>query len=158
MPKHSEQKVLPYRPEQLFELVADVGRYPEFLPWCLAARILKQGDARLEAELVIGFKGIKERFVSIVDLDRTNHRIDVTYQEGPFKFLENHWHFLSHDKDSCLLDFNVDFEFRSRLLQTVIGPLFNEAVRRMVHAFETRAEDLYGATAGDVDANSHSPA
>ncbi|MCG8545608.1 MAG: type II toxin-antitoxin system RatA family toxin, partial [Alphaproteobacteria bacterium] len=126
--------------------------------WCLAARILKQGDSRLEAELVIGFKGIKERFVSIVDLDRATYRIDVTYQEGPFKFLENHWHFLPQDSNSCLLDFNVEFEFRSRVLQTLIGPLFNEAVRRMVHAFETRAENLCGAQAGNADANSHSPA
>lgn len=145
MPTHSEQRVLPHTPEQLFDLVADVGRYPEFLPWCVASRVLSQSETELRAELAIGFKGIRERFISRVALDRPNLKIDVEYEKGPFKYLENHWHFVPHGDGHCLLDFHVDFEFRSRILEMLMGRLFDEAVRRMVRAFETRADDLYGA-------------
>lgn len=145
MPSHSEQRELPYPPERLFDLVADVGRYPEFLPWCVASRVLSRSETDLRAELAIGFKGIRERFISQVALDRPNHRIDVTYEDGPFKYLENHWVFHDKGEAGCLLDFHVDFEFKSRLLAMVIGPLFDEAVRRMVQAFEDRAATLHGA-------------
>ena len=145
MPTHSEQRVLPHTAEQLFDLVADVGRYPEFLPWCVASRILSRSETEMRAELAIGFKGIRERFVSRVALDRPTLRIDVTYEKGPFKYLVNHWRFEPRDGGKCLLDFHVDFEFRSRLLEMLMGKLFDEAVRRMVRAFEERADDLYGA-------------
>ena len=144
MPTHREKRVLPYTPEQIFDLVADVERYPEFLPWCLAARIRKRDDAWLVADLVIGFKMIRERFTSHVALDEAHRRIDVVYAEGPFKHLENHWRFEAHE-EGCLIDFYVDFAFRSKLLQTLIESLFHEAVKRMVRAFEARAKDLYGA-------------
>lgn len=144
MPTHAERRVLPYRPEQLFDLVADIERYPEFLPWCIAARIKRREGDVILADLVIGFKMIRERFTSRVRLDRPNLRIDVAYTEGPFRYLNNHWIFEPAPHDSCLLDFFVDFEFRSALLQKVIGVLFNEAVRRMVAAFEARARALYG--------------
>ena len=143
MPTHGEKRVLAYSPAQLFHLVADIERYPEFLPWCIAARVRKREGNLVVADLVIGFKMIRERFTSRVRLDDDGHRIDVTYTEGPFKYLNNHWIFEPHP-DGCLIDFYVDFEFRSRLLQRLIEALFHEAVRRMVAAFEARARELYG--------------
>jgi coenzyme Q-binding protein COQ10 len=144
MPTHAEHRRLPYSAEQLFALVADVERYPEFLPWCLAARIRERKENIITADLLIGFKMVRERFTSRVVLDRPK-RIDVSYAEGPFRYLNNHWTFLPQDDGSCVIDFYVDFEFRSRMLQRIIGMLFNEAVRRMVGAFEARARQLYGA-------------
>jgi coenzyme Q-binding protein COQ10 len=144
MPTHSEKRVLPYTPQQLFDLVADIEKYPEFLPWCVATRITERSGDRLVSEMVIGFKMFRERFVSRVKLDREGRRIDVAYAEGPFKYLTNHWIFEDHPR-GCMIDFYVEFEFNSRLLQKVIQVLFHEAVRRMVGAFESRARDLYGA-------------
>jgi coenzyme Q-binding protein COQ10 len=152
MPTHAEKKVLPYTPGQLFELVADVARYPEFLPWCIAARVRKRESNVVTADMVIGFKMIRERYTSRITLvdpvsygEPEVHRIDVNNIEGPFRRLNNHWLFLPH-ADGCLIDFYVDFEFHSRLLRRVMQPLFNEAVRRMVVAFEARALVLYGDT------------
>ncbi len=144
MPVHSEQRVLPYSPEQLFDLVIDVARYPEFLPWCLAARIRRREEELLIADLVIGFKMVRERFTSRVEYDADEMTIDTTYADGPFKKMESRWQFLPHP-NGCLVDFHVDFEFKSRLLQTLISTLFGEAVKRMVAAFEARARQLYGA-------------
>ncbi|MEM7169491.1 MAG: type II toxin-antitoxin system RatA family toxin [Pseudomonadota bacterium] len=142
MPTHAERRVLPYEPDQLFDLVAAVERYPEFLPWCMGARIRERSETMIVADLMIGFKMFRERFTSRVTLDRPNYRIDVEYCDGPFKYLNNHWIFEAHP-DGCNLDFFVDFEFRSRLIQKVIETLFEEAVRRMVSAFEARARVLY---------------
>lgn len=144
MATHAEKRVLPYTPDQLFDLVADIERYPEFLPWCIGARVRSRRDNLIVADLVIGFKGIRERFTSRVTLNREEMRIDVAYHEGPFKYLNNHWIFNETPSGACEIDFFVDFEFRSRLLQKIIGLLFNEAVRRMVAAFEERAGELYG--------------
>jgi coenzyme Q-binding protein COQ10 len=145
MPRHSEQRQLPYRADQMFDLVADVRRYPEFLPWCRAARIRSSTENELVADLVIGFKGITERFTSRVALHRDDRLIVVTYEDGPFKYLTNRWEFIPTDDDTaCIVDFYVDFEFRSRFLQRMIGLVFTEAVKRMVAAFETRADALYG--------------
>ncbi|WP_119458672.1 type II toxin-antitoxin system RatA family toxin [Rhodospirillaceae bacterium SYSU D60014] len=149
MPTHAEQRLLPYKPEDLFNLVADVESYPEFLPWCLAARVRKREGDTVEADLVIGFKMVRERFTSRVHLNRPEMRIDVAYTKGPFRYLNNHWKFDPGPDGGCLLDFYVDFEFRSALLQKIIGTLFNEAVRRMVAAFEARARQLYGPPAGN---------
>lgn len=149
MPTHAEKRILPYSPEQLFELVAQVDRYPEFLPWCLGVRVRRREEARLIADLVIGFKVFRERFTSDVELDRANMRIDVSYADGPFKYLNNHWIFSPmHGGNHCEIDFFVDFEFRSKLLQSAITVVFNEAVRKMVGAFEARARDLYGRDGG----------
>jgi coenzyme Q-binding protein COQ10 len=144
MSTHAEQRVLPYTPEQLFDLVADVERYPEFLPWCLGARIRERREDTIVADLLIGFRMVRERFTSKVTLSRPG-RIDVAYTDGPFRYLNNHWIFEPVGESSCRIDFFVDFEFRSKVLQTLIGVLFNEAVRRMVAAFEGRARKLYGA-------------
>jgi len=143
MPTHAEKRIVPHTPEQMFDLVADIERYTEFLPWCIGARIRKRDGRVLFADLIIGYKMIRERFTSRVDPDRGALRIDVTYTEGPFRYLNNHWKFEPHP-EGCLIDFYVDFEFRNRMLQSVMGLFFNEAVKRMVHAFETRADDLYG--------------
>jgi coenzyme Q-binding protein COQ10 len=148
MPTHAERRLLPYTPEQLFDLVADVERYPEFLPWCLAARIRERRGTVITADLLIGFKMVRERFTSRVELDRPQ-RIDVSYAEGPFRYLNNHWDFVAQAGGQCLIDFHVDFEFRSRMLQKVIAVLFNEAVKRMVGAFEGRARQLYGTPRTD---------
>jgi coenzyme Q-binding protein COQ10 len=148
MPTHAEQRFLPYAPEELFDLVADVERYPEFLPWCVGARVLKREDNLIFADLMIGFKMIRETFSSKVTLSAPG-RIDVDYLKGPFKHLKNHWEFKPHP-DGCLIDFYIDFEFRSRLLRNLIEPLFNEAVRRMVSAFEIRARSIHGEPVGVV--------
>ena len=146
MATHAERRKLPYSAEQLFDLVADVERYPEFLPWCVGARIRERKDNLIVADLLIGFRMIRERFTSRVTLDRPR-RVDVAYSEGPFKYLDNHWIFLPQEDGGCIIDFHVDFEFRSRMLQKIIEVLFNEAVRRMVSAFEARARKLYGEPA-----------
>ncbi len=157
MPTHAEKRVLPYTPEQLFDLVAAVDRYPEFLPWCVAARIRQRDGNAIVADLVIGFKMFRERFTSRVTLDRPR-RIDVAYAEGPFRYLNNHWVFepLPPSPETpaggTLIDFYVDFEFHSRLLQSLISTLFNEAVKRMVHAFELRAKQLYATAESELPA------
>lgn len=143
MPTHAERRELPYSPEQMFALVADVGRYPEFLPWCLAARIRKRETNVVHADLVIGYKFFREGFTSRVTLV-PHERIDVEYIEGPFRYLNNHWRFLPSGQGHCTIDFYIDFEFRSRIFQRAVSPLFNEAVRFMVSAFEARARTLYG--------------
>ena len=142
MPTHAEKRFLPYTPEQVFDLVADIERYPEFLPWCVGARIRERRDNVILGDLLIGWRMVRERFTSRVTLNRPD-RIDVEYTEGPFRYLKNHW-VLERQPGGCLVDFFVDFEFRSRFLQSVIGALFNEAVKRMVSAFEKRAKELYG--------------
>jgi coenzyme Q-binding protein COQ10 len=151
MPTHAETRVLPYTPEQMFELVAKIERYPEFLPWCVAARIRSREANTVVADLVIGFKMVRERFTSRVTLDRPR-RIDVTYLEGPLKHLNNHWVFKPHSSGGTEIDFSVDFEFQSKVLQALIGALFHEALRRLVAAFEARAKQLYGTPAPPVAA------
>ena len=143
MPTHAEKITLPYTPEQLFDMVAAVEEYPEFLPWCVATRIRERNDEMVLADMVIGFKVFRERFSTRVEWDRPG-RIDVAYSEGPFKYLNNHWIFEPHGDGECLIDFFVDFEFRSKTLQLIIGVVFHEAMRRIVRAFEERAEQLYG--------------
>lgn len=144
MPTHAEKKTLPYTPEQLFEMVADVEKYPQFLPWCVAARIRRRDGDVFWADLMIGFKMLRERFTSRVQLDHRNHRIDVQYTDGPFQYLNNHWIFHPTADGGTCIDFYVDFEFKSRILKNIIGALFNEAVKLMVSAFEKRARQLYG--------------
>ncbi len=142
MPMHAERRFLPYTPEQMFDLVADVEHYPKFLPWCVATRVRNRNDNEMVADMVIGFKMFRESFTSRVHMERP-HKVDVMYENGPFKYLKNYWKFDTAE-GGCELDFYVEFEFRSRLLEKAIGAVFNEAVRRMVNAFESRAQALYG--------------
>lgn len=149
MPTHAEQRRMPYSAEEMFALIADVESYAEFLPWAQAARIRRRTpipDGELiDAELVISFKVFREKFGSRVTLRPEKRIIDVEYLDGPFRYLNNHWEFVPDGPQSCMVDFFVDFEFRSRTLQAIIGLVFNEAMQRIVRAFERRAEALYGA-------------
>jgi coenzyme Q-binding protein COQ10 len=142
MPTHAERRLVAYTPEQIYDLVTDVERYPEFLPWCVGARVRSQTQTELVADLTIGFGPFRESFTSRVALDRPQSA-HVRYERGPFRYLNNRWSFTPHPK-GCLVDFFVEFEFRSRLLQAAIGAVFNEAVRLMVRAFLRRARDVYG--------------
>lgn len=148
MPTHSETRQLPYSARQMYDLVADVASYPEFLPWCAAARIrsvepMTGGGEEMLADLVISFKVFRERFGSRVRLYPEDERIDVEYLDGPFKYLRSRWEFHDVGDGACEVAFDVDFEFRNLILQKAIGLFFNEAMQRIVRAFEARAEALY---------------
>ncbi len=142
MPTHAEQRTLPYTPEQMFDLVAGVERYPEFLPWCLSSRITKREGDVFYADLVIGYKMVREKFTSKVVLEKPDS-IRVEYLKGPLKHLSNKWIFIRNKDGSCTIDFYVDFEFRNAFFQGLMGVFFNEIVKRMVTAFEERARSLY---------------
>lgn len=153
MPVHSERKFLPYTADELFDLVADVEAYPDFLPWCAGTRIKSrtagESDAGhpctfMTADLAVRFKVFRETFTSRVMLDKAHHRILIEYLDGPFKYLENRWIFEPSD-GGAVIDFHIDFEFRSRPLQVLIGTMFEHAVERMMRAFEERAREVYGA-------------
>ena len=142
MPTYAETRHAAYEPVQIYDLVADIERYPAFLPWCTHCRIYSREDNLLHAELGVGFKMLSERFRSRVTLNPVE-RIDIAYLDGPFRYLDSRWKFTPKD-DGCLIDFFIDFEFRSMLLRRIMGPLFNEVVRRSVGAFVGRADFLYG--------------
>ena len=142
MPTHAEQRNIPHSSKQMFDLVSDVERYPEFLSWCVGIRLKEKTTKRIKADMVIGYKMSREKFSCHVELTHPN-KINVIYENGPFKYLNNHWIFIEKDDGTCTVDFYVDFEFNSTLLQKVIGVVFNEAVKIMVHAFEKRADALY---------------
>ncbi|MCH8685252.1 type II toxin-antitoxin system RatA family toxin [Pedomonas mirosovicensis] len=144
MPRHVEKRVLPYTREQLFDLVADVGAYPQFLPWVMGCRVRSRTPELLVADLMVGFKVFRETFTSKVTLDRPN-RIHVDYVNGPLKYLHNDWTFTEAGEKATAIDFFVDFEFKNRLFESMAGAVFHEAVKRMVTAFEKRAAAVYGA-------------
>ncbi len=144
MPRHAETRRLPYSPEQMFDLVADVGRYQQFLPWVIGTRVRARSETALVADLVVGFKMLRETFTSRVKLERPHH-IHVEYLEGPLKYLHNDWRFEPAPDGGTFVHFKVDFEFRSRVFEAIAGAVFGDAVRRMVAAFEARAARLYGA-------------
>jgi coenzyme Q-binding protein COQ10 len=142
MPTHAERRNLPHSPEHMFDLVSDVEKYPEFLPWCVGIRLKDKTTKQINADMMIGYKMFREKFSCRVELTSPD-RIDVVYEDGPFKYLNNHWIFIKEDDGTCTVDFFVDFEFNSKFLQKVIGVVFNEAVKIMVHAFEKRADAVY---------------
>lgn len=143
MPTHAEKRKMPYTAAQMFDLVAQVDLYPQFLPWCLASRITRREGHVFYADLVIGYKMVREKFSSRVTALRPDH-IHVEYLDGPMHHLSNHWRFLPEDEGSCTIDFFVDFEFKNRIMQNLMEVFFEKAVQKMVSAFEARAEDLYG--------------
>jgi coenzyme Q-binding protein COQ10 len=151
MPRHEETRSLPYTARQMYDLVADVRRYPEFLPWTAAARIRSiddRGDhAVMLADLVVSFKVFRESFGSRVTLWPGQNRIETEYIDGPFRYLQSEWAFRDRDGGGCDVRFWVDFEFRNPILRRVIGAVFDEAMRRVVAAFERRARELYGTAA-----------
>lgn len=149
MPQHSETRTLPYSAAQMYALVADVAEYPKFLPWCAAARVRSVRDtgvgSEMLADLVISFKVFREKFGSRVCLVPANHQIDTEYLDGPFRYMKSRWTFTDLGDGGCKVDFHTDFEFKNRVLQSVIGVVFHEAMQRIVKAFEKRADALYGA-------------
>jgi coenzyme Q-binding protein COQ10 len=145
MLSHIEQKTLSYTPQQMFDLVADVARYKEFLPWCVGSRInSRDSDDVFYADLIVGYKMIRERFSSKVVLENSNH-ITIEYLRGPLKHLTNHWRFSEAEDGGCVIDFSVEFEFQNKMLQGLAQVFFQEVITRMVGAFEARAHDVYGA-------------
>jgi len=146
MPSHRESRRLQHSPEQLFDLVANVSDYPRFLPWVVATRIREQSPTHLVADMSVGFRMFREGFRSRVTLDRPGH-IHVDYLSGPLKYLRNDWRFRAAEGGGTMIDFQVDFEFHSKVFESVAGAVFHEAFCRMVAAFERRANQLYGAAA-----------
>ena len=144
MPRHTEKRHLPYTPQQLFDLVADVDRYPAFLPWCVGSRVYQKTPHQFTADVLIGYKILREKYTCIVHLDAPQ-RVYVHYVSGPFSRLDNTWTFQDAGDGTCILHFDIDFMFKGLMLQTLATSLFHEVLRRMVQAFEQRAEALYGA-------------
>ena len=158
MPKHHETRHLPYSPEQMYDLVADVARYGEFLPWVSAIRVRSDSETRMVADMIVGFKGLHETFTSKVEKQRPQE-IHVDYLEGPLKYLRNDWRFRPDGEGKCLVDFSVDFAFKNRVFEMLAGQVFDRALRKMIGAFETRAAELYGSPADGISKSSaHSAA
>lgn len=143
MPHIAEKRRLPWSPEQMFDLVADVRRYPEFLPWVVATRIRSENESEMIADMLVGFSALKEKFTSRVRFDRPRG-IVVEYLDGPLRKLENNWAFAPDGEGGCIVDFQVDFAFRNVIFEKLAGQYLDSAFRKMVAAFETRAEKLYG--------------
>ena len=157
MPRHTEVRNICYSPEQMFDMVADVKSYAEFLPWVAAVRIRSDSETLMVADLVVGFSSIKETFASRV----VKHRpadIQVDYIEGPLKYLTNSWKFRPDGKGGTDIDFCVDFAFKSRIFEALAGQMFDRALRRMIGAFEQRAHQLYGDCSPSVSGISSSSA
>lgn len=149
MPSISETRLLPYTAEQLFDIVADVARYPEFLPWVAATRVTQDSDTRMTADMLVGFKAIREKFTSEVEKERP-HKLRVHYIDGPLRDLDNRWTFTPQGDGMCELYFSVDFSFKSAMFETLAGQYIDRAFRKMVAAFEVRAEELYGKSSSSA--------
>jgi coenzyme Q-binding protein COQ10 len=157
MPKHSETRRLPYSCEQMFDLVADVARYAEFLPWVTAIRVRSNSDTEMVADMIVGFKGLRETFTSKVEKQRPDH-LSVDYIDGPLKYLRNDWTFRSDGDAGCFVDFTVDFAFKNRVFEMLAGQVFGSALRKMIGAFEERAAVLYASSANSSGGSSSSSA
>ena len=144
MPRHHETRELPHSAEQMFALVTDIARYPEFLPWVIALRVRSDSEHESVADMIVGFKGLRESFSCRVHKERPR-LVTVSYIDGPMKHLHNEWHFAPLEAGGCRVDFLVDFSFRSRVFETLAGQMFDKALRKMIAAFEARAGELYGA-------------
>ena len=143
MPSHSEKRILPYSSEQLFDLVMDIEKYPEFLPWCAAARVNERGKNDLSADVVVGYKMFRETFSSRVHFRRPKE-IEVEYLKGPMRHLHNKWVFKDVRGSQCEVDFYVDFSLKTKLFEKLVDQFFHRALVKMVNAFEARALQLYG--------------
>lgn len=149
MPHIAETRHLRWSPEQMFDLVADVRRYPEFLPWVVATRIKSDEPGEMVADMLVGFNALREKFTSRVHKTAPT-RIEVDYLDGPMKSLSNVWTFAPDGQGGCLIDFNVDFTFRNAIFEKLAGQYLDRAFRKMVAAFETRAEKLYGSSSSSA--------
>ena len=143
MYRHSERRYLAHSPNSVFKIVLDVEMYPEFLPWCIAVRVLDKTESRMIAEMAVGYKGIRETYTSEIKFTEEELKIEVCAVDGPFSALLNTWQFSEAQDGGCVVDFSIEFEFHSRLLQGVIGVFFEQAVARMVAAFEQRADSIH---------------
>jgi len=157
MPKHHETRQLPYTPDQMYDLVADVGRYGEFLPWVSAIRVRSDSDTQMVADMIVGFKGLRETFTSRVEKKRPGE-IHVDYIEGPLKYLHNDWQFRPDGQGGTRVDFSVDFAFKNRVFEMLAGQVFDRALRKMIGAFEERAATLYGSPDSPAEGISSSSA
>jgi coenzyme Q-binding protein COQ10 len=144
--RHRETRFVPYPAELMYGVVSDVENYPKFLPWVVALRVLSRRENGMTAEMAVGYGALRERYTSDVALDPAALRVDVTQTSGPFKILENHWRFIPKD-GGCDIEFSIDFEFKSRLLQGVAGAKFEKAMLKMTDAFAARAKTLQGEDA-----------
>lgn len=149
MPGIRETRRLPYSAEQMFELVADVARYPEFLPWVVATRVRSDDGHEMVADMLVGFKALREKFTSRVLKDRPS-RLEVIYIDGPMRDLDNVWHFRELPEGGCEIDFCVEFAFRNKMFEMLAGQYFDRAFRKMVAAFEARADELYGSSSSSA--------
>ena len=145
MPSIRETRRLPYSAEQMFDLVADVDSYPEFLPWVVATRVRHEGETSLTADMLVGFKALREKFTSKVEMQRPDV-LTVHYVDGPMRDLDNRWEFKPLGPNECEINFCVDFTFKNRMFEALAGQYIDRAFRKMVAAFEERAADLYGSS------------
>ena len=148
MPRHQESRVLPYSDAQMFALVADIEHYPDFLPWVVALRVRSDSEHEAVADMIVGFKGLRESFSCRVHKQRPRS-VSVSYIDGPMRHLTNEWHFTPTEDGGCRVDFMVDFSFRNRMFEALAGQMFDKALRKMIAAFETRADELYGMAGAD---------
>ena len=139
---HRETRFVPYPAELMYQVVSDVEKYPQFLPWVVGLRVLSRGENCLTAEMAVGYGALRERYTSQVLLDPQGRRVDVTQTSGPFKLLENHWRFTPQDDDGCEIEFAIQFEFKSRLLHNLASAKFEKAMLKMTDAFEARAKTI----------------
>ncbi|MGE4351599.1 MAG: type II toxin-antitoxin system RatA family toxin [Bdellovibrionales bacterium] len=142
MPHHFEKRTVPYSCEQMYNLVADVERYPDFLPWCQKATVIRHGEDQMKAILAVGHKSFHETFTSLVSLTPPSG-ITVEYGGGPLKHLNTRWTFTPLEGNRCEITFDLSFSFKSFLLSAMMDLFFDKAFRRMVSAFEERAQELY---------------
>lgn len=145
MPSHTETRILPYSAEQLFDLVMDIEKYPEFLPWCLGARVKSRTKDAVEADVIIGYKVFREKFSSRVHFTRPK-TIEVEYMQGPMRHLLNKWEFKNLKSGECRVEFYVDFSMRARLFESLVDQFFHRVLVKMINAFESRALQLYGGS------------
>ncbi|MEY2942348.1 MAG: hypothetical protein RLY97_362 [Pseudomonadota bacterium] len=145
MPAIHEIRKLPFSAEQMFDLVADVARYGEFLPWVVATRVKSNTDSEMVADMLVGFKALREKFTSKVVKQRP-YALSVQYIDGPLRDLDNQWQFRSLGPHSCEVEFTVSFSFKSAMLNSLAGQYFDKAFRKMVEAFEMRAGEIYGSS------------
>ena len=139
---HQETRLVPYSADLMYRVVSEVERYPEFLPWVLGLRVKSRASNLVIAEMMVGYKGFREKYTSKVVLDPDARTVDVGQTEGPFRKLENHWRFTPKGEGACEVNFTIDFEFRNRLLGAVAGAAFEKALLKMTEAFEARAAAL----------------
>jgi len=143
MPKHHEIRSLPYSAQQMYNLVANVKEYPKFLPWVIAMRLKKDSDTETMADMIVGFKTLRESFTSCV-IKKPHTEIHVDYIDGPLKYLTNDWIFINREDGGCDVDFKVDFAFKNKMFEKLAGQFFEAALLKMITAFEERAHQLYG--------------